>query len=1291
MFFPFSNLDKTTTNKNVLYPNGAIFASAIKDNILYVGGVFNALCEVYSPYAVLDSGLNVYPAEIDIVNKGARSISRLGHEKDPYDNHYIVGGFAATNNMFQLPDPFGRISTPPDRSLGGREGFIQVTPSGINTGLGLALGGGNSIRKPIFAGTGLFFLHQGNNINIINANSTLNGANYGFGLYNQGLVKYNIYDNSANNQYKWGFIPDRTWFQNFANSNVTNNTCMDYFIDTGDFYPNKTGIWVCGNFTTAAGGNWNRLVCLDYMSGTAITGFTSAAGPNANIERIIPSGNRIYLKGQFTTVGGITRNRIAAITFPQISLLPFNPNVNATIRSMNTGTNGIYLAGQWDTIGGSGSIYRRIAKVDYESGNLITQFRPNEILPITTAAYIEEFGDKVIIDLDTSAEALWTYRTSNFPGNGPIIPNYHNPVNFPFVVDNISGLTVYTGLSQGCGSTNVYLGNQNAEGTAQTFQKEGNNILIFGRNQGAFIQKVVRNNAFAIDLNTNRITDWNPNIQMINATTSAYAQTNGRQGIYCMHLDTGDNTLTLGGRFNTVNIPNDASKIRRSVAMVDTISGNLTGNLNVDFGTNYSIVSLEKSGNILFMGGNFASGSIPNRFLHFMGLDINTNTPLYGRNFEILSNRIGVNGNKTGPSSDARISCMRRKDNLLYVGGTFDVVSGIQRNGLFCLDINTNSITNFNLNLDRGEVKAMDIDQNTNTLYIGGAFRNVLGRERGFGAAIDLNTTGLLEWDPALARDPTNIRVTPSGVVVFGSFSHAGDRRGGVAMFSIESGNLLNNLSFSLMRSPFGGVYTTEIHNNLLYINGRSAAASLGFNIGSQTNVAHIGQLVYNIDSGNILTGYVNNGGGPLCIRGSDVLSTFMESGFLYMGGTFTSVQNMSPSTNIDSTITRTRVAWFDLNNQRISGVDYNVNNNVHAIKRKDNFLYIGGTFTSVLGTTRNRLARIDLNTNTLDGWNPNLNSTVWNLTFSGDKLFVGGDFSTVSGLTRNRVCRFDVSSASGGALESYAPAVLNGGVRNLAITGNTLYVAGTTTQFGAQANNAYIGVAAFDANTAAHITAFRPFSGYTVNSSYWYTNRGVLGTDGISALHLHPSGLFVGGDLISVRNSGDAVSPRGVFLLDPANGNIIRNYGGAGQDSVFRERPPFAQGDAYPGQIWDIKSYGDKLIVGGEFGDGTEWRYMNVASPQNFFISIKDKISGVNIGSYDFNIDSDISSYTLDNANVTASHSANLFTYDGSFTNNKIYFHGLFSNFRQPDFRCSIAAMDYNGKLDKGFAGFGV
>jgi len=1289
MFLPFSNLDKNTKTENLLYPNGIVYSSLVKDNILYVGGSFNSLCEVHPSYAILDTGLNVHPPEIDLRTYGTRNQRGVFDTTvDHHGNRYLIGNFTAADNLTQVPFPDGKISPSPANFLFGKMGFAQITPSGLNTGLGIGVGGGAGLRNIQNIGSGIFFIHGGNNLAMFTGNGAFNAASYGYGLYNQAVMKFNMLENPAND-YKWALKADQLWTQNFANGTKTNGNTIDYFPDTGDFYPNKTGIWIAGQFTTAAGVACNRLVCLDYVSGTYITGLSTANGPNGNIDKILKSGDKIYIMGSFTTFSGVSRNRIAAIDLPSMSLLPFNPNANNTIRQMATGESGMYLVGGFTTINGVGGDYQNICKVDYESGLLITGFRPKFNFGNNTCGSIAEFGDKVIINSDTSSNRSWTYKIDNRPTSGPLIPDYHNPIAFPIVIDNISGLTTYTGLGYGAGDTNVYQGDSTSLAGFNTIKKIDDKIYIFSRQAGAFIQKVPRNNAFAVDLNTNRITEWNPNLQMINAATSTYTLANNTQAVYCMHLDTGDNTITIGGRFNTVNEPNNASKIRNSIAIVDAISGGLTSNLNINLGLNYDVMAIEKSGNTLFLGGNFLSGSVPNRYNNFIGVDINTNTPTHGRNFEINNSLFGLNLNKT---SNGKVSCMKRADNLLYVGGTFNTVSGNDRFGIFCLDIQNNIITDFNLNLDRGEVKAMDIDQSTNTLYIGGAFRSVLGQERNYGAAIDLNNTGLLQWEPELSKEPTNIKVTPSGIVICGSFSNAGERRAGLAFFSIESGTLLKP-NISLMANPFGGVFTTEIHNNTLYANGTLISATMPQSVGSQSQTPHANQIRYNLVSGHISTGFVNNrDNAPLCIRGGgNVLSTFLESGFMYMGGSFTSVQNMSPTTNVNSTITRNRVAWFDLDNQRISGLDYNVNSDVRAIKRKDNFLYIGGAFTSVLGVARNRIARINLNTNTLDAWNPNSNSTVYDFQFSGDKLFVGGDFTTMSGLSRNRVCRFDISSASGGVLESYNPPILNGGIRKLLVSGSSLYAGGTFTQVGAAAINFYANAAAFDTNTASHITAFRPFSGYTVPTTYWFSNRFTAGTDGVTSLHMHPSGLFIGGDFISVGGSGDNVSPRGIFLVNPTSGNILRNYGGYGQESIFRERIPFAQGDSHPGNIWSITSTGDMLIAGGEFGDMAEYRYSNSVSPQNNFITLKDKITGVNIGSFDFKIDSEQGSYLGDSNNNTNSNSNNLFVYDASFNEDKIFFHGLFADMKEPDFRCSIASMDYNGKIDKNFQGFGV
>ena len=101
----------------------------------------------------------------------------------------------------------------------------------------------------------------------------------------------------------------------------------------------------------------------------------------------------------------------------------------------------------------------------------------------------------------------------------------------------------------------------------------------------------------------------------------------------------------------------------------------------------------------------------------------------------------------------------------------------------------------------------------------------------------------------------------------------------GLAFFSIASGTLLKR-NINLMTNPFGGVYTTEIYKDVLYANGRIVGASQPQNVALAGGQTPGNQIRYNLVSGHIVTGFVNNrDNAPLCIRGGgNVLSTFLES-----------------------------------------------------------------------------------------------------------------------------------------------------------------------------------------------------------------------------------------------------------------------------------------------------------------------------------------------------------------------------------------------------------------------------
>jgi uncharacterized delta-60 repeat protein len=74
-----------------------------------------------------------------------------------------------------------------------------------------------------------------------------------------------------------------------------------------------------------------------------------------------------------------------------------------------------------------------------------------------------------------------------------------------------------------------------------------------------------------------------------------------------------------------------------------------------------------------------------------------------------------------------------------------------------------------------------------------------------------------------------------------------------------------------------------------------------------------------------------------------------------------------------------------------------------------DGKIVIGGTFTTVGGTTRNRIARLNTD-GTLDtGYNPNLSNTVYAVTIdSNGKILIGGAFITVGGVSHTFIARLN-------------------------------------------------------------------------------------------------------------------------------------------------------------------------------------------------------------------------------------------------------------------------------------------
>lgn len=135
----------------------------------------------------------------------------------------------------------------------------------------------------------------------------------------------------------------------------------------------------------------------------------------------------------------------------------------------------------------------------------------------------------------------------------------------------------------------------------------------------------------------------------------------------------------------------------------------------------------------------------------------------------------------------------------------------------------------------------------------------------------------------------------------------------------------------------------------------------------------------------------------------------------ILVGGAFTTIGGHG----------RNRIARFRPDGSIDGNFDPDADGTVSSIAlQPDRKILIGGSFTAIGGHTRNRLARLQPN-GTLDPWfNPNVSGAVLASVLQPDGgIIIGGEFSNVGGQTRNRIARLNKD----GSLDSSFKPIVGG------------------------------------------------------------------------------------------------------------------------------------------------------------------------------------------------------------------------------------------------------------------------
>ncbi|MBP7807459.1 delta-60 repeat domain-containing protein, partial [Candidatus Saccharibacteria bacterium] len=324
---------------------------------------------------------------------------------------------------------------------------------------------------------------------------------------------------------------------------------------------------------------------------------------------------------------------------------------------------------------------------------------------------------------------------------------------------------------------------------------------------------------------------------------------------------------------------------------------------------------------------------------------------------------------------------------VLYIGGGFDTVnSNVNRNGLAAVDGQSGVVTSFNPNIIYGNdpydyagtVNALEINQDTQTIYAGGAFGYVNGgTERVDLAAFSMSTGTVTAFNADISNftcidktvydldyDSTSGQLYVAGH--FGTFSDTA--RGGIARVDAETGALDEG-------------YDPDI-----------------------SSTEQLCAYVYSIER------YGNT---------------------VYAGGIFDTVND---------SVSRSNVAAFDTTNGTVTAFapELVVDEYVYALEYlpASGTLLIGGSITEVGGIARNELAEVDVTDGDLTNFNPNITSNALSvhalMNDSSGTLYVGGTFYRVGGVSRNGLAAFqDPDIDSDGTPNTEEQAAPNNGDAN--------------------------------------------------------------------------------------------------------------------------------------------------------------------------------------------------------------------------------------------------------------------
>lgn len=973
-----SKAQKLELNKNFWQPDGEV-RSIIYDSLhqrYYVGGNFTSMAP-YAPYgALIDLATQERDAKIPVPNSQVYcSVS------DGKGGWYIGGNFTKVGDSL-------------------RSKIAHINYKGEVTRLFSGMGFDQAVRKMILKDSILYiggdFKSYGSRRTGLVVFDTLKKASVSNVTLGNGLVSKMLSDGRG------GWYVCGT-FTKIGDSLRTNLAHIDSNGIVDAWNPEPVGnifdilidsnyLYVAGKFSAISGYVRSSLASIILSTGKA-SSWNPAISTGGSVSSMCFRGKTIIVTGSFTSIGGKSRSNIAAIDIVSGLANNWNPGLTGKVNTMLVLGNNLYLGGDFTNVGGASR--QKLACVSLINGSA-NSWNPKPDYAVLT---MQTFGSQLMVGgyfdnlNNVYTGSLVFFDTSNLQLSSKY-PKVEGSISSSYLVGGklyLGGIfrTVDTFWRRNFAVydwANQTMLPWEIGPTGETYKMvlSGSklHISIYGS-----VCEDNRNGMAAINVKSNKLTKWEPNIKGIteikdmeimdnkrfyvsgNIEYMAYKKTVYLSKVYFesakvehyivfpdsvvedMHVHNG--RLFVGGSFRKIG-----SDVRGKVAEIDTSTGLATNFVAPVFDKN--VFTVYRTDSVLLVGGNFTKVGTSNQQACAI---INYNKPqfLYAQ-----------------PTCDGYINSFAVVGDKIYAGGKFTKSRRLNTPNIFEWDRVQNDHTEW-CTFPNGEVFNLNLSDDKKDFFVCGDFSLIGGQyRRGFAA---LNKQGVLtEWGKALD-----------------------------------------------IYSP--GVYTMELKDSTLYIGGKFSTVYYNDDITFRDGIMAISTkssipLPFNpqIDLYNLHKAYVYD------IKFRDTS--------LYIAGEFKDIKGTS----------RRNMAAVNPVSGVVQPWNPSPNDFVNAILFNDSSIYLGGSFDSLAGHRRFRVGAVSLGNNAkIRSFAPNANYDVNRLAKDSAYLYVTGDFSTISSSSRTKIARFKLSDLS---LDAWEPKITSSSadVSGLAIYDSFTLFSGTFT-----------------------------------------------------------------------------------------------------------------------------------------------------------------------------------------------------------------------------------------------------